>query len=149
MAKSADSEIKRVGRFGIVGVVNSLIDFGFYNLFAVVGLALPVAKILSAAIAVAASFFANRRFVFRVNGQGDRWQGLRFILVSVVSAFGLGPLTVYFLTKVWLGPVQLGQIIAGRFLSHDLIVRLVSFGGAVAVSLVWNYILYKKVVFKT
>ena len=148
------SEAKRVGKFGIVGVLNTAIDFTILNLAHFrFGLALIPANIISTTCAMIFSFFANRQVVFKPEGGDVRRQ---VVLFFVTTAFGLYVIQngiIWLLTGHWLSATQTLAVNA----VHDLGLARLSSGFIVAnaakvvgtiASLVWNYIIYKRVVFK-
>jgi len=64
---SSVSESTRFGKFLIVGVLNTLIDFGLMNLFtAVFGWSLVLSQALSFTIAVINSYFLNRKWIYQI-----------------------------------------------------------------------------------
>jgi len=147
----ASAEISRVGKFGLIGILNTLIDFAGYNvLSSVVGLSLVQSNVISTSVAMIFSFAANKKVVFKKN-QGSL--GKQAALFFVITAFGLYVIqtgTIKILTDVWLTPVALGLAAAHamHITGHD---QFLAKNGAKAIatvlSLSWNYLMYKKVVF--
>ena len=121
-------------RFALVGGVNTLIDFGLLFLGTSLGLNKFVANLASTSVAFVFSFFANRSFTFR--SSGDMKQ--QFIPFLVVTLSGLWLLQTMVIWLVSLALTGLPDDIA------LLIAKLVATGA----SLVWNYMLYKRFVFK-
>jgi putative flippase GtrA len=144
-------ELTRVGKFGIVGILNTVIDFTIYNVLSSrAGLTLVQANIVSTTIAMVFSFLANKHVVFQKDEGSSVKQAVLFFAVTAFGLYVLQTGTIKLLTDVWLVPVSLG-ISAAHALGitgHD---QLVAKNGAKAlatmVSLTWNYIMYKKVVF--
>lgn len=148
------AEVKQVGRFGIVGVINTLIDVGAYNLlFGVFNLAAIAANSIAVTFAVAFSFVANKNFVFRARGKLSLTQTATFLAVTLFSAFVIQNGIIYIFTELWRTPFELAHDITNAlslgFLTEEFVVN----NGAKALSLgfgmVWNYLWYKKVVFKS
>jgi putative flippase GtrA len=77
-----------MAKFGIVGAVNTVLDFGLANLL-YLGLAWPAmgAKTTSVAVAATSSFFMNRHWTFRHRAR----TGLRreYILFFLLNGVGL------------------------------------------------------------
>lgn len=126
-----------LSRFASVGVVNTLVDFGLFLLFVGLGLPAVPANLLSTSAGMAVSFAGNRRFVF--GSTGDR----RRELVLFVLVCGAG---------VWLiqPAVILGAdaaLSAGAGLSA-LVIAPVSKATAIVVAAVWNFLLYRRLVFR-
>jgi len=151
---AARSEAKRVGKFGIVGVINTLIDFAVYNgLHFWFGFGLVVANIISTTLAMIFSFYANKNHVFEQPQTGS-WakQGLVFFLVTAFGLYVLQNGTIVLLTSVWTAPLDLVVRlvhVVGLYptLSDRFVINNGAKAVATAVSLTWNYIMYKKVVF--
>ena len=146
-------DIKRVGKFGLVGVFNTLIDFFFFNLLSgpAIGLGLIQANIISTTIAMIFSFITNKKLVFKKHDGSAIKQALMFYVVTAFGLYILQTGTIHFLTEVWTWPVQMAVSFANTigFTGHDQFVTK-NFAKAVGtvLSLSWNYIMYKKVVFK-
>jgi len=150
--KLSRTEIKRLGKFGIVGALNTLIDFTLYNLLSGAGgLTLIQANICSTTIAMVFSFAANKHVVFERKG-GRLWrQALIFLVVTAFGLYVLQTLIIHVLTEVWTNPVTLAVWIAHSvgFRGHDqFVIKNTAKLVATFVTLIWNYFAYKKVVFK-
>ena len=90
----------QVARFGLVGVINTLVDYVVFITLTIV-FRLPLsrvwlAKYPSSVVAMIVSFILNRRFVFR-SRQPDVWrQAFRFVSTTLVGVFVIqNLLTVY------------------------------------------------------
>ena len=152
MPKST-ADIKQVGRFGLVGIINTLIDFSIYNFclkFLELG-AVP-SNTISTTIAMIFSFVANRQVVFE-RGEGSVKR--QAVLFFVVTAFGLYVLqngVIHILTDVWRAPLvwTVGElrVVGIHVFSDDFYINNLAKVVGTLVSLTWNYIMYKKVVFK-
>ncbi len=145
------TEITRVGKFGLVGILNTLIDFVIYNvLSSKVGLSLVQSNVISTSVAMLFSFAANRQVVFRKKPGSLFKEALMFFLVTAFGLYIIQTGTIKLLTEVWLAPIALGLTIAhaAGVVGHD---QFLAKNGAKAIatvlSLTWNYIMYKKVVF--
>lgn len=144
-------ELIIVGKFGLVGVFNTLIDFTIYNLLSSNGLTLVESNLVSTTIAMVFSFFANKRLVFKKAG-GNLFREV--VLFWVVSAFGVYILqtgVIKLLTDVWVLPLQdvVSLAHSAGFTGHDTFI--IKNGAKIigtVVSLTWNFFMYKKVVFK-
>ncbi|WP_410587858.1 GtrA family protein [Amycolatopsis sp. lyj-23] len=118
-------------RFGLVGVANTLVDALGYALLVTLGVPLFVANFISTSTGMLLSFTLNRNFTFRAKDGDVRRQALLFF---AVTAFGL-----------WV--VQAAIIFAVTSAFPGVHVLIPKFAG-IAVGLVWNYVLYNKVVFR-
>lgn len=118
-------------KFGVVGVINTIIDFSVYNILIVYAL-FPVlgANTISFTLAVINSFFLNKFWTFGSRSRHNiTAQFIKFVLVSLVGLL-LSNLTVYVTN------IQLDW--------HYNIAKVIS----IAVVLVWNFLGYKLLVFK-
>jgi putative flippase GtrA len=137
MRQSVIKNSRQVGRFGLVGLVNTAIDF--VTLFSMHSLGLPVgiANIISTSTAFTFSFFANKRYTFRASGGNMVREILFFVAVTLFGLWVLQNLIIQ-LTLPWLSEVT-GRAESGLFIAKLL---------ATCVSLVWNYLFYARLVFK-
>jgi putative flippase GtrA len=145
------NELKRVGKFGVVGVINTIIDFGLYNvLSSKASLSLVQSNIISTTIAMVFSFFANRHVVFSQNSNSFRRQAVAFFLVTAFGIYVLQTGAIQILTHDWLWPVHasVSLAIAIGITGHNaLIAKNAAKIIGTIISLTWNYIMYKRVVF--
>ena len=127
-------------RFALVGGINTLIDFGLLFAFSSLwGIPRGFSNILSTSVAFIFSFFANKRYTFKSAEKDNIVREM--ILFTVVTLFGLWiiqSLIIHSLTP----------FIASFGLSDELSLFVAKLVATVA-SLIWNYILYSKVVFKS
>ena len=96
------------------------------------------------------SFVANKRVVFSKNKGSLGKQALLFFVITAFGLYVIQTCTIQFLTEVWLTPIAIGLAFAHGMgiTGHD---QFLTKNGAKAIgtvlSLTWNYIMYKKVVF--
>ncbi|MBP9827072.1 GtrA family protein [Candidatus Saccharibacteria bacterium] len=154
-SRSIKHEAAQVGRFGIVGVINTAIDFIFLNIFSrAFRLEDQIANIPAVIIAMTFSFFANRHFVFKKGEKKDIWkQALEFFPITAFGLIVIQGVIIYFFEKIWLVPVNIGVSVAEwlgllNFVDRQFIITNGVKAVATLASLVWNYVMYKKVVFK-
>lgn len=124
-------------RFAVVGAMNTVVDFGLLIILKSVGLPVISANTISTGTAFIFSFFANKKYTFRSSDSNIYREMMLFV---VVTLFGLWVLqnTVIFLLEPLITPVVNDNNLA------LLLAKLV----ATAVSMIWNYLLYDKLVFK-
>jgi putative flippase GtrA len=116
----------------------------------VVGLTLVQSNIISTTVSMIFSFNANKRLVFAKHGGSVVKQAVLFLAVTAFGLYILQTGTIWLLTDVWLGPVGLGVAAAHSLgiIGHDqFLIKNGAKAIATVVSLTWNYIMYKKVVF--
>lgn len=153
---SSRAEIKRIGKFGAVGIINTLIDFALFNFFSkfiLVGTAGVIpSNIISTTTAMIFSFFANKTLVFK----SDRGSVVRqAVIFFAVTGFGLWVIqsgVIYVLIHIWTAPLELAVRIIRHlgisWFNDDFYINNGAKAAATVVSLTWNYVMYKKVVFR-
>lgn len=127
-------------RFVAVGIANTAIDFGLLFGLRALGVPLVPANMVSTAVALAFSFFVNRSFTFDAAGAGRRaaaMQAAKFLVVTLFGLWVLQPLVLLAGTALLAGAVG------------DATALFVAKVAATVVSMVWNYLLYDRVVFVT
>lgn len=124
-------------RFALVGGVNTALDFGILFLLVTLGIDKIIANYISTSIAFIFSFFANKTFTFKATSSDARREFTTFMVVTLFGLWVLQPLVIsgaaVLLTTTGLS-TALTLIIA----------KLI----ATIVSLVWNYLMYSRFVFK-
>src|SRR5689334_6340310 len=112
MSSAPSAEIGRVGKFGVVGILNTLIDFTIFNVVRIwFGLALIPANIISTTCAMIFSFFANRRVVFKQEKGSILKQAAIFFAVTAVGLYVIQSFIIHSLTVYWTAPMQLAVVI--------------------------------------
>lgn len=123
-------------RFILVGSLNTIIDFGI--LFALVSFGFNeiASNYVSATIALIFSFYANKSYTFRVAGTNKR-QFILFLVVTLVGPWIIQPLSIAGIAHFadYFNLEGSSVLFVGKIL------------GTVG-TLIWNYILYSRVVFK-
>jgi putative flippase GtrA len=137
IAQAAMKNSSQKVRFVAVGGINTLIDFGL--LFGLKALGLPAisANVISTTTAFCFSFFANKKYTFKTAGTDIKREIVLFIIITLFGLWVLQTLVIAFVTSI-LTQTHL----------QDGIILLIAKLFATAVSLVWNYVLYSRVVFK-
>jgi putative flippase GtrA len=152
-------ETKQVGKFGAVGVINTLLDFLIYNtalhLFGLPHTAtkLLISNIISTSSAMTFSFIANKTFVFKFREGNVLRQILLFFATTAFGLYVIQNGIIYTLTNIWTMPLDLGYDILQLVGLGDLISTEFFYANSAKViatgfSFIWNYLLYKKVVFR-
>lgn len=148
----ADSTAVQAGKFSLVGVLNTAIDFAVFNLLSGkrVGLSKIQANFISTTVAMICSFFLNREAVFR-GGEGSVvHQAVIFFAVTAFGLYVLQNAVLYLLLRRWNWPAKLVTWLLTLFrinLSTDFVLKNGAKLAATVVSLAWNFVLYKYVVF--
>lgn len=123
-------------RFGVVGGANTAIDFGILFVLVFLGVDKIFANFISTSTAFVFSFFVNRSFTFKSTTKTTKKQIGLFV---VITLFGLWVIQPIIITGV-------GWMINDFGLRGPLVL-LIGKVCATAVTLVWNYVLYRKFVF--
>lgn len=86
MKQKKNYNIRQMVRFGIVGAMNTLVDYGvFYILISVANLHKAVAQIGATAVAMSGSFFINRYWTFGRSGRGNKREIVKFLVVNLLA----------------------------------------------------------------
>ncbi len=141
----ATSEKLKFVIFSSIGVFNTLFDIFLYTVLRSHGQSVIVANILSVSAALIGSYFLNARFTFK----HTVWTPKRFLSFVAVTLFGLWVLqtaVIYMVQPAFNGlPSSWWNLLGslqhiGRLTAPKL--------AATAVTFVWNYLWYNKVIFK-
>jgi putative flippase GtrA len=124
-------------RFVAVGGFNTLVDFGLLFIFKSLGLPIITSNILSTTIAFCVSFIANKKFTFKTSGTDIKREIILFIVVTLFGLWVLQTIVIILITS----------LLASYQLSSDLTL-LIGKLIATVVSMVWNYVLYSRIVFR-
>ena len=124
-------------RFGIVGVFNTSIDFAILFILVAFGIPTIVSNFVSTSTALIFSFFANKKFTFKHEGKNTNQQ---IVLFFVITLFGLWAIQPVIIESV--------RLIIGSWFVNKYSVLLIGKLVATCASLVWNYLLYRRFVFK-
>lgn len=135
--------IFQAAKFILVGILNTLIDLGVLNFLILIseinkGLGFSVFKGISFTVAVINSYFWNKFWTFKKSKTTKT--GKEFIQFIIVSLIGFG---------LNVGSASLiVNIIGPQFGLTEKIWANVGATGATALSMVWNFVGYKFIVFK-
>ena len=129
---------KKPLRFVVVGVANTVLDFGLMNIFKLIGLNIYVANTLSTGSAMVFSFLMNKKWTFRNAGQNYLRQVILFFIFTMIG--------------IWViqnGFIWLIQTFVPHFGLPDVLFDNAAKLMASVPSLIWNYITYNNIVFTT
>ena len=127
----------QIGRFAIVGTANTIIDFGLLFLLTFLGLPKLAANTVSTGTAFVFSFFAKKKYTFKSTSKNIKYEIVSFVIVTL---FGL-----------WViqnGMIWLTTPLIKNLITNEQISLFVAKLFATAVSLIWNYCLYERIVFR-
>lgn len=124
-------------RFGIVGFLNTAVDFGILLTLRWFGVPSEIANYPSSTMAVVVSFFANKNYTFRSTGANLRREITLFLAFTLFCAWVLQPVTIV-IVETLLQPANLPILVA------TTIAKII----ATIITLLWNYTTYSRFVFK-
>ncbi|MFI9011430.1 GtrA family protein [Actinosynnema sp. NPDC053489] len=122
-------------RFGAVGVVNTLVDVVGYTGLVLAGTPAFAANLVSTSAGMAVSFVLNRSFTFRAGSGALRVQVPLFVLCTAPGPWLVQPLVIATTGDLVTGPTTLTAVTVPKL-------------AGLALALVCNYVLYRKVVFR-
>lgn len=125
------------GRFIVVGVANTGIDFGVLFLLKIMGLPEIPANIISTSAAFIFSFFANKKYTFKSSGTNIKRELTLFIIVALIGAWVIQSGVLY-ITSSLLSSLHLSEYVS----------LFISKCAAVGVGMIWSYVMYSRVVFR-
>lgn len=160
--KSGEKIVKQGAKFGLVGISNAIIDYSLYIGLTVL-LVVPLDKVFlvkffSGSVAMCNSFYWNRKWTFRSKAGIGR-SGIRFLIATLVSVWGIHP------SMVWLFTATVPGVAFGSFLfniaeligivglfpqifTEVFVIKTVAFCMGVVGGAIWNFTLYKFWAFK-
>jgi putative flippase GtrA len=124
-------------RFALVGGANTALDFILLFLFVNLGVNKIVANYFSTGISLIFSFFANKSFTFKNKTGNAKKQFGIFLLVTITGLWVLQPLIIWAVTSI-----------LESYVSNESALLFIAKLIATVASLVWNYFLYSRLVFK-
>ncbi len=124
-------------RFIIVGGANTALDFLILFLLVHAGMDKIVANYISTSTALIFSFFANKSFTFKDKSSNAKKQFAIFLVVTLAGLWILQPIII------WLTTSALQSHITNQT-SLLFVAKMI----ATVASLIWNYLLYSRLVFK-
>ena len=124
-------------RFGLVGVVNTAIDFGILLVLVRV-FSLPTigANYISTSVALIFSFFANKKFTFKNNDKTQVKQFIVFLAITLIGLWVIQPLVISGI-----------ELTIASFTINSSLKLIIAKLFATVASLIWNYLMYRRFVF--
>jgi len=134
--------IFQFGKFVVIGLTNTAVDVGILNVLMVLtqtysGKNIFLLNSVSFVVAVIHSYFWNKLWTFKVKRTDATKEFLQFLVVSVVGLLING--TIVYMITTWINPMF--DFSAVSWANAAKIT-------ATVISLVWNFIGYKFIVFK-
>jgi len=91
--------INKFIKFGLVGVLNTLINWIIFILLNFIGIYYIVANIIAYAIATANSYIWNSKWVFKYNGENKKETTVKFVILNLIG-LGLNTAILYLLVDM-------------------------------------------------
>ncbi|MBS7346769.1 MAG: GtrA family protein [Candidatus Sacchiramonaceae bacterium] len=126
-------------KFAIIGGFNTLLDFIILFGLTAIGFNSIIANIFSTGITFVSSFILNKQVTFKSQKRTKRELIREMILFTIVTLFGL-----WVIQSV---VIYLASGLLGNFISQENIVLFLAKVIATGFSLIWNFVLYKRIVF--
>lgn len=124
-------------RFALVGGANTVLDFALLFLLTSLGLHKIPANYISTGIAFIFSFFVNKSFTFQSKGGSVKKQFILFLVVTISGLWVLQPIII----------LAVSPLFSSLELSDEAVLFIAKLFATLA-SLIWNYLLYSRLVFK-
>ncbi len=130
------------GKFGAVGLINTGVDFGVFNLLIAIFKNRSLThtyiyiKGISFIVAVTISYFLNKRFVFQKDGAVGAHKRLAFVGISIVSLV----LNTFISSGIF-------RYASPHFLGHEVLVANASAVIGTLIVFLFNFFGYKHIVF--
>lgn len=105
-----ETGINKFIKFGLVGVLNTLINWIIFALLNFVGVYYIIANIIAYAVATVNSYIWNSKWVFKYNGKDKKETTVRFVILNLVG-LALNTSILYFLVDILLFNKLLGLVI--------------------------------------
>jgi putative flippase GtrA len=112
-----------------------------------------IANVISTSFAMIFSFLMNKRLVFRNQSGGGFLQIVKFFVVTAFGLWVIQGAIINYCTSQWFGLADfslgvLTTVHLQHIMSYTAVATNSAKAVAIVVSLTWNYILYKNLVFK-
>lgn len=140
---------QKIIRFVCVGAFNTVLDFTLLNvMFAVLKFPTLLANSISVTVSITVSYFLNHKIVFRHPEKYSIKNYIRFFLITGFSVIVIQNLIIYTATKLVVIHAGASVRILGIAVPADTARLNLAKAAAVVVGMVWNFLLYKFVVFR-
>ena len=126
--------------FSIIGGINTTLDFVILFVLTAFGIKIFIANIFSTGITFTISFLMNKKITFKSVSNNKKELIREMLLFIIVTLFGLWVIQNII--------ISIAIPIFENLFKNKQISLLLSKLIATIFSLIWNFILYKKVVFK-
>ncbi|MCL5094228.1 MAG: GtrA family protein [Patescibacteria group bacterium] len=146
--------LKQISKFASVGVLNTAIDFLVFNLLVKLGVNVIISSVISMTLAITNSYILNKFWTFQDKTKTNiTEQASFFVIVSLVGLL-LSNSVLYFFYNIWTFPANLAldivkAISLDKIFSDNFVISNFAKVCGILMAMVWNFIAYKKLVFKS
>lgn len=135
----------KLSLFTVIGILNTLVDMAVYTFIRLLGGNIIVANVIAVSIAMVMSYMLNSKYTFKA-GRFTYKSFAAFVIVTVFGLLVLQTGVIYLLSRVFKSELI---SFSGIFKNFNHIVYIVTpKAAATAVSMVWNFVWYNKIIFK-
>lgn len=135
-------------RFLYAGLFNTALDFLLLNILVLVaGLYVLIANTVTVLVGVTISYFLNHYFVFRHESSPNIRKFIIFFAITGFSSLVIQSGVIYGFELLTNSEFGRSLIIIRSLADHAALEVNVAKASAVGVGMVWNYLLYKHIVF--
>lgn len=142
--------VSQLKRFAANGVLVTALDFAILNLLSALGVWVLFANIISTSIAMLTSYTINKQWVFR--GHTSRYTLVLFLAVTLSGVYVLQGIVILAMYEFGASVGVIVRDVLSMFginsFSEDFLLLNIAKLSATAVSTIWNFLLYKYLVFK-
>ena len=92
---------RQVGRFGLVGIINTALDIGILFVLKSLGVPVSYANVVSTSVAFCFSFFANKLYTFNGREGNVVRQMTLFIVVTLFGLWVLQTIVIQLTLPLW------------------------------------------------
>ncbi|MDD3480651.1 MAG: GtrA family protein [Patescibacteria group bacterium] len=147
--------VKQAGKFGIVGVSNTVIDLAVYNLLIFgFGMYEVSASVISVSLAIINSYIWNKRWTFQDRSRDDiPVEFIKFVSFSLVG-LGIQAAVIWLLADKWLASGEFAYSIVDfigldAIFSSEFVIANWAKAWGIGLALIWNFVAYKNWTFKS
>lgn len=144
----------QAGKFSMVGILNTIIDLGIFNVLIFIFKMNPItANIFAVGAAIINSFFWNKFWTFKDKETKHVVKEVAlFISLSLIGML-LNTSVLKLLSEIWVAPGNLAVTIVhfiglSSIFSDEFVFINFAKAWGLGVSMIWNFLAYKKIVFK-
>lgn len=140
---------QQIRRFSLNGVAVTLLDFILLNILVAIGIGVLLANIVSVTIAVLVSYQINKKWVF--GSEASTQTFISFVGVTLIGSYLIQTIILFGFHQLGQGVGILGAGVVNYFgfaVTAEFMLLNISKAVATVGTAAWNFVLYKKVVFR-